>query len=444
MSSIPFFIMASSLAADRCSTHRRHPPPGCKIVYNQRSSPRNDPGAAMEEQFEWCDRRRGPRADRRGDRGGRIPARHPARGEDARRAVRGEPESGPRRAAGPGGRRPGRPLSAPRQLRGGALAADIEEIFYLREALELAAVRLAYDRIPADELRDAEEGLDSLSPEDSPREDLLASDDALHDLIARYSGNGRLRYALKQLSAQIEFTRRTSMSRKGRLAANLAEHKELVAALKLGDLPLIEARLRVHLKAGKESTLEACRSLPSHERIASGARSRIAGAGDVLAALAQRRRAGKARRRWLSVSRESSRRRPSSATAFRRVVPRGHAARPARDRRRCRLDRSRAILPRLRAVLHRSGRGQARSPAAPGGRSVGGDPAADRHGRRERRRTASRARPRPAAGGRARARCPLHAGRDPCGGRQRPGQAGAEVWAGERNRADPQADRSRR
>jgi DNA-binding GntR family transcriptional regulator len=139
--------------------------------------------------------------------------------------------------------------------------ADIEEIFYLREVLEVAAVRLAYERIQADELRRVEQLLDSLSPEEDSREDFLASDDTLHDLIARNSGNGRLRYALKQLSAQIQFTRRTSMSRRSRLAANLAEHKEIVAALRLGDLPLIEARLRVHLKAGKESTLEACRAM---------------------------------------------------------------------------------------------------------------------------------------------------------------------------------------
>lgn len=138
------------------------------------------------------------------------------------------------------------------------LPSDIEEIFYLREALEIAAVRLAYTRIPEEELRYVQELLNSLSPEESPREDFLAADDMLHDLIARNSGNDRLRYASKQLSAQIQVTRRTSMSRKSRLAANLAEHKEIVTALKLGDLPLIEARLRVHLKAGKESTMEAC------------------------------------------------------------------------------------------------------------------------------------------------------------------------------------------
>ena len=80
-------------------------------------------------------------------------------------------------------------------------------------------------------------------------------------MIARNSGNSRLRDALKQLSAQIEITRRTSMSQQGRLAANLAEHKEIVQALQLRDLPLIEARLRVHLKAGKESTLEACQTM---------------------------------------------------------------------------------------------------------------------------------------------------------------------------------------
>ncbi len=139
--------------------------------------------------------------------------------------------------------------------------SDIEEIFYLREALEIAAVRLAYMRIPDDELRCVEDTLDSLSEDESPREDFLAADDAVHDLIARNSGNRRLRDALQQLSAQIQVTRRTSMSREGRPASNLAEHREIVTALRLADLPLIEARVRVHLKAGMESTIEACRGM---------------------------------------------------------------------------------------------------------------------------------------------------------------------------------------
>ena len=141
------------------------------------------------------------------------------------------------------------------------LPEDIEEIFYLREALELAAVRLAYDRIPEEELTAVEEVLDSLSPDGSPREEFVNSDSILHDMIARNSGNSRLRDALKQLSAQIEITRRTSMSQRGRLAANLAEHRDIITALRLRDLPLIEARLRVHMKAGKASTLEACRTM---------------------------------------------------------------------------------------------------------------------------------------------------------------------------------------
>ena len=63
----------------------------------------------------------------------------------------------------------------------GLAPEDIEEIFYLRETLELAAVRLAYDRIPEGELTAVEELLDSLSPEDSAREDFVRSDNDLHE-----------------------------------------------------------------------------------------------------------------------------------------------------------------------------------------------------------------------------------------------------------------------
>ncbi len=140
----------------------------------------------------------------------------------------------------------------------GLLPEDIRDIFYLREALEIAAARLACDRIPDADLDAMDALLASLSPAGSPRDAFVAADTELHDMIARNAGNARLRKALNQLSAQIQFTRRTSMSQPGRLAANLAEHKDIVLALRLRDLPLIEARLRVHLRAGKESTLEAC------------------------------------------------------------------------------------------------------------------------------------------------------------------------------------------
>jgi len=138
---------------------------------------------------------------------------------------------------------------------------DIDEIFYLRENLELAAVRLAYERIPLSELQSLDELLNDLSPEHSPREALLEADERVHDLIAEYAANSRLRRTLQQLKDQIQFTRRSATLLPGRFEESLREHREIILALELRDLPLIEARLRVHLHAGREATQRACSSM---------------------------------------------------------------------------------------------------------------------------------------------------------------------------------------
>jgi DNA-binding GntR family transcriptional regulator len=136
-------------------------------------------------------------------------------------------------------------------------ATDIDEIFYLRENLELAAVRLAYERMSSQDLDELEGMLDKLSPGVSSRQDFLDADQEVHDFIARHSGNARLRRTLQQLNDQIQFTRRSATLLSGRFEKSLAEHKEIVMALRLGDLPLIEARLRVHLRTGREATHRA-------------------------------------------------------------------------------------------------------------------------------------------------------------------------------------------
>jgi DNA-binding GntR family transcriptional regulator len=142
-------------------------------------------------------------------------------------------------------------------------AADIDEIFYLRENLELAAVRLAYQRIPPLRLQELDDLLDSLRPHESPREELLDADQRIHDLIAEHAGNSRLRHTLQQLNDQIQFTRSAATQLPGRFEDSTREHKAILEALRLGDLPLIEARLRVHLRAGCEATHRACSSLPA-------------------------------------------------------------------------------------------------------------------------------------------------------------------------------------
>jgi len=138
---------------------------------------------------------------------------------------------------------------------------DVEEVFFLREVLEITAARLAYERVPDEELVELSRLLDSLTPDLSPRQDYFAADASVHDVIARNAGNRRLLAMLQLLNSQIERARRTAAMQQNRLGKSVKEHKDIVEALKLRDLPLVEARLRVHLHNVKEATVEVCRTI---------------------------------------------------------------------------------------------------------------------------------------------------------------------------------------
>lgn len=139
---------------------------------------------------------------------------------------------------------------------------DVEEVFFLRETLELAAVRLAYDRIPEEQLDALALELDALSLERSARQDFFRVDAAIHDAITGYAGNRRLQTMLQLLNSQIERARSTAAMQPHRLEKSLKEHRDIVEALRIRDLPLIEARLRLHLHNVRDATLEVCRTLP--------------------------------------------------------------------------------------------------------------------------------------------------------------------------------------
>jgi DNA-binding GntR family transcriptional regulator len=138
---------------------------------------------------------------------------------------------------------------------------DVEEVFFLREVLEIAAARLSYDRVSDEELDELSDLLDALTPDLSPRQDYFVADASVHDAIARKAGNRRLLAMLQLLNSQIERARRTSAMQQNRLSTSVKEHKDIVQALKMRDLPLVEARLRAHLHNVKEATMEVCRTL---------------------------------------------------------------------------------------------------------------------------------------------------------------------------------------
>ncbi|HYF82423.1 MAG TPA: GntR family transcriptional regulator [Clostridia bacterium] len=137
---------------------------------------------------------------------------------------------------------------------------DVEEIFVLREMLEVLALQVAWKKIGDEEINKAEQFLSSLDSNCSI-DDFYKSDRMIHDLIVRNGNNRRLEGFLNNINAQIERIRILSSLTPQRLGKSKAEHLEIISAMKERNLEKTEELLRVHINNVKESAIEVCRSM---------------------------------------------------------------------------------------------------------------------------------------------------------------------------------------
>lgn len=135
---------------------------------------------------------------------------------------------------------------------------DVEEIFSLREMMEVLALQFSYKKITDKELHELEALLLPLD-ENYSSEDYFKADRMLHDLIVQYGNNRRLSNFLHNINAQIERIRIISSLTPQRLTKSREEHLEIIRALKEKDLSKSEKALRNHIRKVKESTIEVCK-----------------------------------------------------------------------------------------------------------------------------------------------------------------------------------------
>lgn len=135
---------------------------------------------------------------------------------------------------------------------------DIEEIFDLREALEVLALKNAASVITFEQLDKIEEQLNNLTS-DSDKEDFYESDRAFHNLIINNCRNKRLVQFINNLNALIDVYRRLSALTPHRLNSSKKEHLAVVKALKEKNTAKAVRLLRKHFANVKKSTVEICK-----------------------------------------------------------------------------------------------------------------------------------------------------------------------------------------
>jgi len=125
---------------------------------------------------------------------------------------------------------------------------DLSEFFFVREALEGMAARLASENASKTDALDLHALLDEMA-EALARKDLKvvrALTGEFHMAVCRASRNKRLTQSLKVLLDQIRQDRTSTLFLEGRAAEAIEEHRRLVAAIESRNADRAEAIARAH------------------------------------------------------------------------------------------------------------------------------------------------------------------------------------------------------
>ncbi len=136
-------------------------------------------------------------------------------------------------------------------------AQDIHEIYDLRGALEVLAVRLAAPRLSQENLKAHLEALYAVRAEldTHPVLRFLQVDLRFHMLITRASNNGRLIHSLSMLRSQLSMFQMQDTFYPKRMEIALNDHEQILLALLAGNVDEAADCLARHIHHAKEGVL---------------------------------------------------------------------------------------------------------------------------------------------------------------------------------------------
>lgn len=134
---------------------------------------------------------------------------------------------------------------------------DIHEIYDLRSALEMLAVRLAAPQLSQKDLKSQLDTLYAVRAEldTHPVLRFLQVDLHLHMLITRASNNGRLIHSLSLLRSQLSMFQMQDTYYPERMAKALDDHEQVLLALLAGNVEEAADFLGRHIRNAKEGVL---------------------------------------------------------------------------------------------------------------------------------------------------------------------------------------------
>lgn len=143
---------------------------------------------------------------------------------------------------------------------------DVREIYDVRAALEVLAVRLAGPLLHDEQLAAAQRDLDVVEQQlaagdDRARETFLQADREFHQMLARVAQNERLAMMLASLQAQIGVFQVYGIQLHKIVRQSLAHHQAILAALRQRDSAQAQQAMAQHIAEIKAWVLDEFMSL---------------------------------------------------------------------------------------------------------------------------------------------------------------------------------------
>ncbi len=135
---------------------------------------------------------------------------------------------------------------------------DVESVYEIRTALETLAVRLAAQRMEADDYRQLDELALKMQATWQERnvDQWVALDAHFHELLYKFSRNERLVQMMSNIMEQLSRYRIISLANVEVRQNSLAEHQNLIEALKRRDSEMAAAAAALHIENTKHSLLK--------------------------------------------------------------------------------------------------------------------------------------------------------------------------------------------
>ncbi len=136
---------------------------------------------------------------------------------------------------------------------------DVDEIFELRKAIELAAVAIITKASPPFDLLDIEESLLEQRKTAQQKDYLgfMEADRSFHTYFSKLTNNRRLIVILENLRDMIHLMGTKALSLEGRAIEVIDEHQAIFDAVKKGKVAEACRAMEIHLEKSKEAVEES-------------------------------------------------------------------------------------------------------------------------------------------------------------------------------------------